>query len=329
MGDTTRAIMTDQDVKSKLRGNVAGFKKLAQSAQTQHLVAADSEMRFALDRVLGDPTGKLRECTQDSLARSFLSVSSIGLSLNPILQYAAFIPRWNKDIQKFECQLMPMYRGLIKLATDTGIIKAVKAENVYSADTFEIWDESGTSGYKHKVNTNEERNTDENYYIGTYVTAHLNNPPPPYVFEWVPVEDMDKIRDSSENYKADNPKCVWVKWEDEMRRKAAIKRAQKYWPRSEGIEAERFSRAVHLDNVIEGQSTIVDLVKPAKQIEVKRITTDQVKELTEAAKVKKIDPSRICKAYFIDNLTLLPADKFTEVKERIAGAKDNAAPPKN
>lgn len=321
MADTKRAIMTDADVKSKLRGNLAGFKKLTVSAKTEHLLSPDAELRFAMDRVFGDSSGKLRECTQDSLARAFLSVSSIGLSLNPILQYAAFIPTWNKDINAYECQLWPMYRGFIKLATDTGIIKAVKAENVYSADQFEIWDESGVPGYRHRINTQEERNVEENHYIGTYVTATLAKGPPPYVFEWIPVEDMEKIRDSSNNYKAGDPKCVWVKWEDDMRRKSGIKRAQKYWPRSDGIESERFARAVYMDNMLEGSSTIVEVVKPKRLAEVKKITAEQAKELTDAAAAKKIDPSRICKAYFIDNLTHLPVDKFTEVKERIERSK--------
>lgn len=316
--------LSDDDVKRRLRANVVGFQKLSDECRTTNLVNAQAEMRFAIDRILGDPTGKLRECAPDTIARAFMMCANVGLSLNPILQYATFIPTWNKDLSMFECQLWPMYRGLMKLATDSGMVKAVKAENVYSADEFKMWDESGSTGYRHIINITEKRNTPQNHYLGTYVVAHLGNPPPEYLMEWVPAEDIYKMRDASKNYDKDKPNCVWIKWREEQQRKSAIKRARKYWPQSNGDAFRRFEEAVNMDNVIEGVS--FDREKPPKEIaftrepEVKKITLAQAEQLVALAKEKKIDPMRISKAYFVSDMTQIDADKFEEVKERINSA---------
>lgn len=313
-------LMNDKDFSQKLRSNVTRFRKVSESSHTQSLVSAESELRFAFDRLMAD--SKFKECDPDSISRAFLAVSNIGLSLNPALQYATFIPTWSRDRQLYECALWVMYRGFIKLATDTGIVRSVKAESVFSADDFQMWDESGVAGYKHIPNVKEKRNTEDNFYLGTYVVAHLANPPPPYAFEWVPVEEMTKMRDSSKNYDPSKPHCVWIKWEDEMRRKSAIKRAQKYWPKSQGIAAERFAQAIHLDNILEGaiappSTQLPPPLDPARE-QIKLISKAQNQELLELVKSSKINPERICKAYFVRDLAGIPADKFDEVKERVA-----------
>jgi recombinational DNA repair protein RecT len=143
--------------------------------------------------------------------------------------------------------------------------------------------------------------------------------------EWVPEEDVQKAKLASKNYDPNDPKGVWVTWEDEMRRKVAIKRAQKYWPKSDGRAAERLAEAIRMDNAVVGGEAAerepVD-VTPRKQ---EKISADQVKELLDAATEARLNIDKVCEVYFIDKIQDLPAKLIDEVKARIKKAGELTA----
>jgi recombination protein RecT len=107
-------------------------------------VAFAAECGFALEAVRkSEYLAKAAQNDLDSFKFAILSVASVGLSLNPVLQYAALIPRSPKKGAPAVVVFDPMYQGLIKLANDSGAIHDVNSAVVYESDTFEY--ELGTS----------------------------------------------------------------------------------------------------------------------------------------------------------------------------------------
>ena len=83
----------------------------------QHLSRSPKLMSLALN----DPL---------NVQLSVLNVAAIGISLNPALQHAYLVPRGGKICLDIS------FRGLIKIATDSGSIKWAKTELVYEEDKF-------------------------------------------------------------------------------------------------------------------------------------------------------------------------------------------------
>jgi phage RecT family recombinase len=321
--------MTRDDVSTLLRKSFPKFNRISATDEKHGLVVlqASKEASFAIQRIIND--NRLLECWPDSVRDAYENCAMIGLSLNPALQYAAIIPTWIKDRQRYEAQLWPMYRGFIKLATDTGLILSVEVENVYAADSFKLIKRTNRTEIEHTIAHTVKRNTEENPYFGTYVITRLVNDPERPLVEWVPADDVEKAKLSSKNYDPAEPlKGVWGKWEDEMRRKVAIKRAQKYWPKTDGRAHERLAQAVQLDNTLEGAEPGREREKPLDvkpEPAQKKITKEQAEELTAMATAVRLKIDKVCAVYFIDKIEDLPAKLFNEVKNRIEAAGKVAA----
>ena len=309
-------LLRREDISVMLRKSAPKFRRITEKDQ-HFALNASSEAQFALQRCLAD--SRLLECDPITIRDAYENCAMVGLSLNPVLQYAAILPVWNKDKGMHDCALWPMYRGFIKLATDTGLITSVEVENVYDADKFSIRKKTDRTEIEHEISHKTPRNTDDNRYHGTYVITRLVNDSDRPLVEWVPAEDVVKAMESSKNYKPNDPNSVWVKWVDEMRRKMAIKRAQKYWPKSDGRLAERLAHAVSIDNQIDAGEQPRSREQPLAP-EVKKVSEEQVKQLTELSKKAGINPERICTIYFVDKLDDIPQKLFSEVKERIEKA---------
>ena len=198
------------------------------------------EIGFAL-QIWNDPKNAyLRNANKQSLVASVLQSAQIGLSLNPIAKEAYLIPR--KTDNDIIVGVEPSYIGLVKLLTDVGSIVSVKSNIVYEGDIFEIVYSFETS-FKHIPKFKSKNIT------GVYAVAKLKTGD--YQLEYMPVDEIHKIRSSSESWKAyerDNKKdhTPWVKYEGEMYRKTVIKRLCKYLPRS--ASNERIDQAIDLSN---------------------------------------------------------------------------------
>ena len=84
-------------------------------------------------------TPALAECTIESLLRSTLQASELGLAPGSATGEAYLVPFKKKGDGGgwvSECQLIPGYRGLISLAFRSGHVVSVKADVVYQADKF-------------------------------------------------------------------------------------------------------------------------------------------------------------------------------------------------
>lgn len=152
----------------------------------------------------------------DSLKYAVLNVASIGLSLNPVHKMAYLVPR-NKEV----C-LDISYIGLIKLATDTGSVKLVKAELVHKKDKFKY---KGLGKEPlHEFNPFEDRGE----FVGAYCVAITNDNN--YIVEMMTAVQINGIKARSEAAKRNSG--PWVTDFEEMARKTVVKRAAKYWPKT-------------------------------------------------------------------------------------------------
>ena len=183
----------------------------------------------------------------DSLHDAISNVAAIGISLNPALAYAYLVPR--KVNKKQAVCLDISYRGLIKLATDTGNVKAMKAELVYTNDKFEY------HGFHKEPVFAANPFGDRGELIGVYAMALMIDGT--VLVETMTIDEVNKIRDDSEAYKSaakeggwkrDNN--VWVKFYTEMVKKTVIKRAHKTLPPSKGTEI--MGKAIEVINQHEG-----------------------------------------------------------------------------
>lgn len=170
-----------------------------------------------------------------SLKMAVANVAAVGLSLNPALGFAFLVPRDGKVILDIS------YRGLIKIATDTGSIKWAKAELVYLKDQFEY---RGVA--REPLHVADVFAADRGEFLGVYCIAKTGDGD--VLVEAIKAAEIVKIRDRSTAYsrKHSGP---WVDWFEEMAKKSAVKRASKTWPKTD----RRLQEAIRLLNVDNGE----------------------------------------------------------------------------
>lgn len=287
----------------------------------------DTELKFARDIVMNDTTETIRKSTPESLQATLEQIAHVGLTLNPIKHHCTIIARWNKAIGFFEAQFQPMYRGLVYLATQAGV-HDIDADVVYKADSFKVGRDKNGGYVEHEIAVAVPRTEEGNFFIGAYVLARMPKSGERKV-EWVPAEDIFRMRDQSESYLDSELKprlsSPWVRWFDEMAKKSALKRASKRWEESieRNSQWQRFQRAVDQDNRIDGGSVIEGT---ATVVEEPKLSLEQVAQIeSKARELGHGDVSKylrkVCNAYGAEVLTDVPATKLQEILERIAVSK--------
>lgn len=139
-----------------------------------------------------------------------------------------------------EAQYRPMVRGLLKLAYQSGQIKALVVESVCHGDKFDYSPSRADKPIIHKIDYSKDRG--EPYVV--YAQATLKDGG--VVFEVMTVKDVNRIRDRSDAYKAFKAnKIKSTPWESdwsEMARKTVFRRLSKYLPSS--TDRDTFHQAV-------------------------------------------------------------------------------------
>ncbi|QWE95630.1 recombination protein RecT [Cupriavidus sp. EM10] len=227
-------------------------------------VSPDRMLKIALGALRTTP--KLMECTVESLMGAVVQCSQLGLEPNTPLGHAYLIPfekkkkqgeRWVVD--KIETQIVIGYKGLIDLARRSGQVVSIAAHAVHENDRFEY-----SYGLDEKLE-HKPAMTNRGRVIAFYAVAKLVGGG--HAFEVMSAEQVNEIRDASQNYKfaRDKGKTVWGQHYEEMGRKTVLRRLFKYLPVSiemanastlDGMHARGESQA--LDNVLEG-----DYITPA------------------------------------------------------------------
>lgn len=212
--------------------------------KNDYQMSFEKECWFAKQQLMkNDFTMKTAANNQPSLKGAILNVASIGISLNPASAHAYLVPRDGSVCLDIS------YKGLVKLATDSGSINWAKAVLVYEGDKFE-W--NGVN--KEPVHVADVFSADRidakqplKNLKGGYCIAQLADGS--YMVDTMTAAEILAIKESS---KAQNG--PWKgKWAGEMAKKTLVKRAYKSWPQSGG--RERLDMAVEVLNEHEGIET--------------------------------------------------------------------------
>lgn len=235
----------------------------------------------------------LLECDRGSLLKACLSAAELGLSLNKSMGEADILKVWDSRMKKNVAQFRPRYKGLMKLAMQSGEVLKIESRLVHENDVFEV--EEGLDAriiHKHGL-------SDRGAMIGAYCVWKLKNGETQ--FEVMNKEQILSIRErSSAKTKDGTIVGPWKTDEAEMWRKTVVRRASKYMPLS--TEAQR---AVAVDNqaegVIDGDGRIGDEADITDFDDVPA-AEEQVQNLEEKLAAKTTAEPRQKKALHIDIL---------------------------
>ena len=166
---------------------------------------------------------------------AILQCSQMGLSPDPIMGEAHLVPFNNRKKGVTECQLIPGFQGLMKLARNTGLISTIYAEAVYEGDEF-VQEKGLNQVLKHVPSEAPER--EEQRLTHVYAVARFKDGGVQFVV--VPRSKIDKIRERSRS-QANGP---WTTDFEAMALKTGIKQLARWLPKSAELAA-----AVGLDNL--------------------------------------------------------------------------------
>ena len=204
-----------------------------------------SEAHFALQAIVkNDYLTKAAHNAPDSLKSAVVNVASIGLSLNPATAYAYLVPRDDRIC------LDVSYKGLIKMATDTGSIMWCRADVVYQEDKFEY---AGPAAAP--THTADPFSKERGEVVGVYCIAKTCDGD--ILTEAMTEQEVQDIKSKSPSAKS--AYSPWNTFPNEMRKKAVIKRASKTWPRTD--RHERLARVIEHVNQEEG----IELNEPTEE----------------------------------------------------------------
>lgn len=187
-------------------------------------------------------TPLLAQCTPESFLGALLTASQLGLEPGPIGE-AYFVPFNTKG--GMVCQFIPGYRGLIKLARNSGQLIDIWAEIVYENDHFKY-----TLGLRRDIE-HEPAEGERGNPIYVYAAAKLKDGGTPFVV--LTHAEVEAIRARSKA-KDNGP---WVTDWAAMARKTAVKQLSKWLP----LSAE-FNTAAVLDGSVRTDVGPLDEVQP-------------------------------------------------------------------
>ncbi len=200
--------------------------KIAQLTQwCKQDVDPASLVRFALADF--KKSEKLRKCTMESIYLALVACAQVGLEPGGVMQHCFIIPYGG------EAAFQLGYRGAIELANRSPRIARVGANLYYENDDFTI-DIGSNARVQHSPELGPRGEIVGAYAFAKFANGEID-------VEWTGMDDLTKIRDAGANGPA------WKTWEDQMFRKAPIKRLAKRLPLT-----SECARAFVLDSQAEG-----------------------------------------------------------------------------
>jgi len=248
--------------------NVMPFIQAIMSAEDSFSAIKDCPVEFEREKQFAMQICNSNEYLQKpqflgSLCNAVRNVALSGITLNPVMKLAYLVPRDGAICLDIS------YMGLIKIATDSGSVSKVSCQIVYEKDFFEV--SYGTEDTViHKPLAFGERGD----VVGVYCVATLHDGL--VQIETMCIEEVNKIRGRSKAFTS-GKSCPWKTDYLEMVRKTCVKRAAKYWNKT-----ERLSSAIELDHANNGN---VEYISNNADLDL-----DEVISLFESAKtLAKLD----------------------------------------
>lgn len=177
---------------------------------------------------------KLYLCTKGSFLQAIVRAAECGLEFGGVTGHGYLVPYRNGRLSEahgrdvYECQFIPGYQGFIELAYRSGRVSWIDAELVYERDQCDYG-----LGHQPFIVHKPFLGGNRGKVLFGYCVAYLNGAPVPKI-EIMPLEEMEAIRKSSKSSRADSP---WAKFPGEMFRKTVIRRARKWLPQTQEMEA--------------------------------------------------------------------------------------------
>lgn len=280
--------------------NIAPYVGAIQKAKDRFAKVAgdavnyDKESIFAMQALM--KTGfamKVANENPQSVHLSMINVASTGLTLNPAHGYAYLVPRDGAIVLDIS------YKGLIKIATDTGSVMWARADLVYEHDDFTYHGPAAMP--KHATNPFKARGE----IVGVYCIAKTRDGD--ILTEIMDMAELEKIRAKSMAY-AKKKAGPWVEWFEQMAKKAVIKRASKTWPYTARIE--RLMDAVEMANETEGG---YDLEAEAVPL----VNDKHIANINDWLENTGIDPAEVLPLFHVETIDALPASRCAEFIETI------------
>lgn len=212
---------------------------------------------------------------QASLQNAIVNIAQIGISLNPANKHAYLVPR------KGAVCLDISYRGLLHIAQSSGSILWGQCKLVYKNDTYL------NNGLDKQPTHTYSAFGDRGDIVGAYCT--VKTPGGDYLTEEMSIAEIIKIRDRSDGFKS-GKSSPWLTDFGEMARKTVVKRAEKYWPKT-----DRLDHAIHYLNTDAGEG-----LQQEPERDISPCNTDQLNQIsaqlnrigrTESQLLEKLIPS--------------------------------------
>lgn len=214
--------------------DIYGTKDSFLSVLTDRSINFEREAGFAVQSILGnDYATSIALNNRQSVINAVTNVAAIGISLNPAKKQAYLVPRDKKICLDIS------YIGLMDLAMATGSVRWAQAALVHVTDSFVLngFDKPPTHNFN-------PFSSDRGDVVGVYVVVKTADGE--YLTATMSVDEVNAIRDRSSAWKAwveKKKSCPWVTDWGEMAKKTCVKRAYKFWPKTERLE-----QAVHYLN---------------------------------------------------------------------------------
>lgn len=217
-------------------------------------------------------TPALARCTPESFLGALMTASQLGLEPGPLGE-AYLVPYGNT------VTFIPGYRGLVKLAFQSGRMESIAAHVVYEADEFTY--QLGLSQVlEHKPALTDDRGKP----VAVYAVARFKDGG--HAFEVMGISQVEAIRARSKAGRSG----PWVTDWDAMARKTVVKQLAKWLPLSpEFADAAARDESVRVD--VKSQLVDVTPVYPDPEPEAVEAATVDAEPAPEAAPVAEPDPN--------------------------------------
>ncbi len=234
-------IGNQKSLKGLLERNMASLKQIL----PKH-VSPERLVKTLLMAVSRQPD--LLECTQESIIEGVMRSAELGLDLSGTLGEAYLVP-FNTKIKipdksaKGYCEefrklatFIPGYRGLAKLARQSGEVGRIEAEPVYEADRF-VFKKGTTAALEFEP---AFTSPDRGKCLGYYALIMTKDDSQPLVAEFMSMKQVKAIQAQAKSGKSP----AWRNHFDEMGRKTVFRRAAKWAP----LSGEKWQNALSADN---------------------------------------------------------------------------------
>lgn len=219
--------------------SIYGTRDSFVSVLTDRSINFDREAEFALQSLYGNEYAmKIAMSNRQSVINAVVNIAAIGISLNPAKRQAYLVPRDGKICLDIS------YMGLMDLAIDSGSIRWGQAKLVYEGDSFVL---NGLD--QAPLHSHDPFAKDRGEVVGVYVVVKTSDGD--YLTDTMSREEIDGIMNRSQSVKSGRSSPWKTDW-GEMAKKTVVKRAYKYWPKT-----ERLDTAIHHLNTDGGEGLAV------------------------------------------------------------------------